>query len=504
MLFSLPLTDIYVNIYGYVGRRITVGPEERAMPDLIQKALSAKRESKYIEFKQGFDPTSPREWCELIKDIVAIANSGGGIIVFGLGNTGIPTEDPVEPIAHIDPADIANKISKYTGPVDLEFDIRSLEKDGHGLVAFVLQPVSIPLVFQKPGTYDIGSGKQRTAFSRGTVYFRHGAKSEPGTSEDIRKVIERQLENIRKSWLKGVRKVVKAPPGSKIVTVTSVSGKEAPTVLATTVRAVNDPNATPVRLTRDPAQSSGSFVHEEVSNGIFDEINNVIDANRVLAKGKQHFFLGQPIYYRIYAERHHVVQSEETIFVLLRCALSDFYAPFIFWTLSLSDTQVARALAALYLHPRNPNIHILMRMAVLLGPDFTRWLYEKWHTIWKRHPQPPSFYWTLKRMMSKTEDTDLRAVAARTSLTGQISITGETPVAVKELLEKPEQSASLLSKACIRVFEGDNASRTAARNLDYLAYGASIQRRAPKIAKAIVADIGDQAASDLVENAESD
>jgi hypothetical protein len=33
------------------------------------------------------------------------------------------------------------------------------------------------------------------------VYFRHRAKSEPGTSEDIRKVIERQLEFIRKSWI---------------------------------------------------------------------------------------------------------------------------------------------------------------------------------------------------------------------------------------------------------------------------------------------------------------
>jgi hypothetical protein len=474
------------------------------MPDLIQRALSAKRESKYIEFKQEFDPTLPSEWCELIKDIVAIANSGGGIIVFGLGNTGIPTGKSVGPIASIDPADIANKISKYTGPVDLELDIRTLEKDGHGLVAFVLQPVSIPLVFQNPGTYNIGSGKQRTAFSRGTVYFRHGAKSEPGTSEDIRKVIERQLENIRKSWLKGVRKVVKAPPGSKIITVTAVSGKEAPSILATTVRAVNDPNATPVRLTRDPAQSSGSFVHEEVSDGIFDEINNVIDANRILAKGQQYFFLGQPIYYRIYAERHHVAQSEETISVLLHCALSDFYAPFIFWTLSLSDTLVARALAALYLHPRSPNIHILMRMAVLLGHDFTQWLYEKWHAKWKQHPQRPPFYYTFKKMMSKTEDGDSRTVAARTSLTGQISITGETPVAVKELLEKPEQSALLLSKACIRVFEGDNASRTAARNLDYFAYGAEIQRRAPKIAKAIVAAIGDKVSGDLVESPESD
>jgi predicted HTH transcriptional regulator len=193
------------------------------MADIVKKALTAKRESKHVEFKQGFDSNSGRAWCELIKDLAAIANSGGGIIVFGLNNFGNPTGEPSENIASLDPADIANKISKYTGLVDFEFEIRLLEKKGNTLVAFLIQPASIPLVFEKPGTYDIGGNEQRTAFSVGTVYFRHGAKSEPGTSEDIRQVIERQLEHIRKSWIKGVKKVVQAPPGTQIVTVQGLS-----------------------------------------------------------------------------------------------------------------------------------------------------------------------------------------------------------------------------------------------------------------------------------------
>lgn len=470
------------------------------MSDLIHKALEAKRESKYIEFKQGFDPSLPCEWCELIKDIVAIANSGGGIIVFGLNNTGIPSTEPVEAIARIDPADIANKISKYTGPADMDFDIRTLQKNGHPLVAFVMQGVSIPLVFQKPGTYDIGSGKQRTAFSVGTVYFRHGAKSEPGTSEDIRKIIERQLEHIRKSWLKGVRKVVQSPPGSTVVTVAERDGRRPPVALATTVRAVNDPNATPVRLTRDPNQSSGSFVHEEISNGIFDEINNVIDANRVLAKGQQHFFLGQPIYYRIYAERHHVVQSEDAISVLLNSAMSDFYAPFLFWAISLPPELVARPLTHLYLYPRSPNIHTLIRMAILLGPEFSGWLSQKWDAKWGHYSQPPSFYWRFKQLISKEGNVDPSALAARSSITAQISLKGEPSISVRDLLGKPTQAATLLSKACICVFEGENSARTLARNLDYLAYGAEIRRHAPQIVRKIVKAIGDQEAGDFEDN----
>jgi predicted HTH transcriptional regulator len=132
--------------------------------DLVKKALCAKRESKYVEFKQGFDPNSPEDWCGIIKDIIAIANSGGGIIVFGLDSFGKPTGTQVAAIATVDPADVSDKIAKYTGPIDLEFEIHEIKKGGHSLVAFLIQSVSIPVVFQKPGTFEISPGKQKTAF----------------------------------------------------------------------------------------------------------------------------------------------------------------------------------------------------------------------------------------------------------------------------------------------------------------------------------------------------
>jgi hypothetical protein len=474
------------------------------MSDLIQKALTAKRESKHVEFKQGFDSNLAQDWCEVIKDIVAIANSGGGIIVFGLDNVGTPTGAAFDVIIRIDPADIANKIAKYTGPVDLEFEIRELKKSGHELVAFVIQGSSIPLVFEKPGTYDVGSGKQRTAFSVGTVYFRHGSKSEPGSSNDIRLVIERQLESIRKSWIKGVRKVVQAPEGSQIVTVQSANRAGASVVLSPTMRVVKDPKATPVLLTRDLAKGTGSFIHEEVSDGIFDEINNVIDANRALAKGQQSFFLGQSVYYRIYAERHHVSQTDDDIRLLFHSAVIEFYAPAVFWMLKLPERLIAQTLTELYLGPKTPHIHYFMRIAVLLGNEFCERLYDRWYSKWKRHPQPPSFYWTFENMIAKLKTVDPRVIAARTTPTSDISIEGERSVVVKELLEKPEQAASLLSRVCMRVFEGESNLRSAARNLDYLAYGGDIGLRSRGISKAIIKAIGDQEAGDVLESSEQD
>ena len=149
------------------------------MSDLVHKAMTAKRESKHIEFKHGFDTNSPREWCEVIKDVVAMANSGGGIIVFGLDNHGSPSGASVSALRTSIPPDIGNKIAKYTGPTDLEFEIRELTKEKQTLFAFLVHGSGIPVIFEKPGTYDIGGGRQHSAFSAGMVYFRHGARANP-------------------------------------------------------------------------------------------------------------------------------------------------------------------------------------------------------------------------------------------------------------------------------------------------------------------------------------
>jgi len=225
------------------------------MDDFIKKALNAKRESKSVEFKESLNVASPGEWTEIIKDIVAIANSGGGAILIGVDNHGKPNAFDVKPLLEFDSADITNKIHKYTGIQFSEFEILEEEKVGHKIAALNIKGVSIPIVFTKPGTYDIGGGKQKTAFGIGTIYFRHGAKSDPGNTEDIRKAIERQLESIRKDWLRGVRKVVTAPHGSKIVV---ASGQE--------FRESGSPNATPIRIVNDSSAPAYRKIDFDISH----------------------------------------------------------------------------------------------------------------------------------------------------------------------------------------------------------------------------------------------
>ena len=288
---------------------------------------------------------------------------------------------------------------------------------------------------------------------------------------------------------------VHAPPGSRILTAAPPRATTSIAEVATTVRAVNDPKAIPVVLTRDPAKATGQFYHEGISEGVFEEINNVVEANRVLAKGQQQFLLGQPVYYRVYAERQHVTDNDQNLVVLLNSAL-DSYSPAFYWLLRLPDSDVAQTLLRLYLHPKNLQTRTLVRLAILMGKDFSGWLLSKWQKKWVRHAQPPAFFWTLKEMVRKAEGSDARIIAAQTSATGEIEVPGAAAGQVGDLLRRPEKAAALLSKACMCVFLGDSTVRGAARRLDCLAYGLEINKRAPDLSKALIKAIGDHLPSE--------
>ena len=93
-------------------------------------------------------------------------------------------------------------------------------------------------------------------------------------------------------------------------------------------------------------------------------------------------------------------------------------------------------------------------------------------------------------------------VAARITPKLLAGAQGEAVVNVKELIDRPEQAAALLSKVCIRVFEGETNLRSTARSLDYLAYGAEMRARGPNIAGAMFKAVGDQEAGNVTDSAE--
>jgi Putative DNA-binding domain len=214
------------------------------MPDnRITKALSARRESKSIEFKAEFNPTDVGASIELLKDIISIANSGGGVIVIGLDNNGEPSGADVAPVIQHDHARYCDLIHKYTLQHFADFEVFEESKSGSPIALFLINAPDFPLVFQKPGQYAIDNNRQqKTAFGQGTLYFRHGAKSEHGTTEDLRGFFEKRMREIQEMLLGNIKQVVEAPRGSTLQMVNSamalpIAGPDIQ------VRLTNNPNA---------------------------------------------------------------------------------------------------------------------------------------------------------------------------------------------------------------------------------------------------------------------
>ncbi|MGD0059585.1 MAG: ATP-binding protein [Verrucomicrobiia bacterium] len=118
--------------------------------DLIKKALKAKRESKQIEFKRDFNPESTQSRCETVKDIVAIANCCGGIIIVGVDNNGNPVGTDVSAVLGFDQAKLVDLIASYTGVALADIEIVQLRKSSNDLAGIVIPLSNIGERFNRP------------------------------------------------------------------------------------------------------------------------------------------------------------------------------------------------------------------------------------------------------------------------------------------------------------------------------------------------------------------
>jgi hypothetical protein len=160
-----------------------VADTERFLP----RAAEARRSSKYVVLADRVDMT----------DVVALANSGGGVIV-------VPGPAPPLPFDDVE-------IHTVTRP------------DGAGATAIVVGPaLDAPLTVKGHGPY-----------------MRHGARSLPATEADLRAFMERRTRMLRKQWLAGIKRVLTAPSGAEIVAIERTEDEQG----ERSIRITTDPNA---------------------------------------------------------------------------------------------------------------------------------------------------------------------------------------------------------------------------------------------------------------------
>jgi hypothetical protein len=196
----------------------------------LDRAASATRSSKRVALRDSVD------YVELVRDVAALANSGGGVIV-------------LDGVADVDEELLHEQLARYAEPEFEGLDVEPLSRNGRPATAVVVEGVrNAPLVFTRTGRV----GGEHVAFVRGGLYFRHGAKSEAATGEDVRDFIRRQLEATRTQWLANIRQVMHAPDGAEVAVIETAERDEEgrPTL----IRLTTDPHA-PLYGQVDPDQS---------------------------------------------------------------------------------------------------------------------------------------------------------------------------------------------------------------------------------------------------------
>ena len=201
-----------------------------AVNRFLSRAANATRSSKRVALRESVD------YVELVRDVAAMANSGGGVVV-------------LEGVAGVDEELLHEQLAQYAEPEFEGFEVEPLSRNGRPSTAVVVEGVrNAPLVFTRTGRIE----GDHLAFVRGGLYFRHGAKSEAATGEDVRDFIRRQLDSTRTQWLANIRQVMHAPGGAEVAVIETAERDEEgrPTL----IRLTTEPHA-PLYGQVDPDQS---------------------------------------------------------------------------------------------------------------------------------------------------------------------------------------------------------------------------------------------------------
>lgn len=194
----------------------------RLTREKLDELLSLAAEHSELDFKASLDLTDAPHRLGLVKDIIALANTGtGGYIIVGANEDGSAARDrqPVD-ARRFDSADLAQLVSRHVVAAPI-VAAQTHEVDGWTFVLIHVAPSTnnLPCIIDSSGEYDRGDGRMKTVLQEGVLYVREGthtvtatdahwaqllgryraaimAESREGIDALIRKVVEGLGENV--------------------------------------------------------------------------------------------------------------------------------------------------------------------------------------------------------------------------------------------------------------------------------------------------------------------
>lgn len=169
-----------------------------------------------VEFKAQLDLTKTADKVKLVSEVVAMANTNGGLIRIGVTDDG--TERGLSPdLARLfEPARVADLVGSFTSPDHIEITVTTTSVPSGQIVDLVIERFADPpVVMCKDGTFSNGK-KSGTEFRAGDVLVRKGTRALRAGRGDYQLWTRRACDDARRTLLDRVAFVAQLPEGAEL------------------------------------------------------------------------------------------------------------------------------------------------------------------------------------------------------------------------------------------------------------------------------------------------
>lgn len=435
------------------GKRSSKENQDILSPEMCKSMLFERQERRDLDFKRELDLSSTRDKTELAKDIAAMANTIGGHIIIGVDDLSFRLVGcSTDLLDIITPEDILNKINPFLAPELEDIRFRRLEWDGQEF-GIIYVPESSPIVhvFAKGGNYTLAdTGKQKCAFAKGSIYVRHGPKSEIITYKDLDRMFRKYALVDRRRLQEGLRRVVAAPAGSEVIIKGTGRMELGSGPSAVQVRLTDDPSAPAVKGLLDPSQPKS--------------LDELITAHVKVWKSSRDNIMSKSTLLRAYESRNHLPLDAERLELLIYSSLMHNMPP-VFWCSVAARELAERVVQRSFDEGRYPADKDAVRVAFLLGGNFGRQILAAAGRSSRLDCR--NFADRFGRLIGDSE----RHIALAKSCAGRFSILTINADDVGTL-------ANLLNSALLKLADDhDQSAKGTIRKLDILLYGGFMVRQ---------------------------
>lgn len=170
----------------------------RLTREKLDELLGLAAEHAELDFKATLDLNNAAHRLGLLKDLIAMANSGtGGYVIVGANENGAPaTEHAPVDASQFDSADLGQQLAKYvvTAPIVTS---QAHDIDGRTLVlVHVAPPASgLPVIISRSGEYQ-GTKGMKVVLVEGVLYLREGTRTVTATDAHWPRMLSRYRASV--------------------------------------------------------------------------------------------------------------------------------------------------------------------------------------------------------------------------------------------------------------------------------------------------------------------